>query len=105
MLVAKAVPNADMSLIRLPRRLQGRKQLAYLKKKTGMHTTYSSVASVVLVAKADPNTDMSLIWLPQRLESHYVYNGRHKKPACRQLTQALSAWCWWPRPFLTPIRR
>ncbi len=71
-LVAKAAPNADVSLIWLHARLEIRFwELLILKKqkqKTSMQTTHYSALSVVLIAKAAPNADMSLIWFSLRLQ-------------------------------------
>ena len=66
-LVAKAAPNADITLIRFLERLQS--HIVIKGRNNKMQTpTHSSVVSVVLVARAAPNTDTSLIWLPQRLQ-------------------------------------
>ncbi len=83
-LVARAAPNADMSLIWLSRRLQGR---SVNNGRASTQKTHSSVVSVALVAKAVSNADISLIWLFQRLENQYINNGHtNKKPASRQPT-------------------
>ena len=66
-LVAKAAPNADMSLIWLFERLQSCFVRNGHTKKASMPTTHIRFFSVVLVAKAAPNTDMSLIRLHARL--------------------------------------
>ncbi len=66
-LVAKAAPNADMSLIWLLPRLERRYVNNRRNTKASKRTAHHSVVSVVLVAKAAPKADVSLILLFQRL--------------------------------------
>ncbi len=61
--------NADVTLLRFSRKLQGR---SVNNGRASMQITYHSVVSVVLVAMTAPNADMSLIRLPARLQSHSV---------------------------------
>ncbi len=75
LLVARDAPNADMSLILFPKRLESHYvSNGQNKIKTTMQTTHLSVVSAVLVAKAAPNADMSLILLFSRLQGRYVNN-------------------------------
>ena len=66
-LVARATPNDDMSLIWLYARLETYSVNNGRTKKASMQTTHNSVVSAVLVAKAAPNADMSLTWVPRTL--------------------------------------